>query len=262
MLVARHGPRDNESEHRRSRRLILSAFKLDPDPYHPFHGRTSKAAGMSSLVQSVSQEWSIADLNERFGPILYRRICHDPLPGTATEEDVVRLMEKEGRLYELVDGVLVEKVMGSPESLLAMLLGHYLNSFVLPRKSGFVLGPDGMWRLRGGLIRLPDVAFIARDDAPNGKFPKGAMIDIVPRLSVEILSPSNTRREMEEKLDDYFNAGVRLVWFIDPSSLTAQVFTARDAMTTLDQSQSLTGGDVLPGFELSLRTLFEDLNDA
>lgn len=219
------------------------------------------AATDPASPERIDREWSVADLTDRFGPILFRRIRHDPAPGAATEEDVVRLLEHEGRLYELIDGVLVEKVMGSPESLVAMLLGHFLNAFILPKKLGFVLGPDGIWRLQAGLVRLPDVAFFAREDAPRGRFPKGAMIRIVPRIAVEVLSPSNTHREMDEKLDDYFRAGVRLVWLIDPESRTAQVFSARNAMTTLDSTQSLDGGDVLPGFQLPLRCLFEELDD-
>lgn len=216
---------------------------------------------MSTTTIPTTREWSVADLHDRFGPILFRRIRHDPEPGTATEEDVVSLQEREDRLYELVDGVLVEKTMGSPESLLAGLLLTYLNMFVLPRKTGFVLGPDGMWRLRAGLVRLPDVAYFAWEDAPGGRFPRGAMIRIPPRLAVEVLSPSNTSREMDEKLHDYFTAGVQLVWFIDPATKTAQVFTSPDAVIVLDATQALDGGDVLPGFTLPLATLFEELSE-
>ena len=61
---------------------------------------------------------------------------------------------------------------------------------------------------------------------------------------------------MEQKLDDYFVAGVRLVWYIDPADRTARIFTARDRLTTIDESGFLDGGDVLPGFRLNLGELF------
>ena len=62
---------------------------------------------------------------------------------------------------------------------------------------------------------------------------------------------------MERKLREYFLAGVRLVWMIDPSKRTAEVYTAPDAPAAhLDETQALDGGDVLPGFTLPLAGLF------
>jgi len=73
---------------------------------------------------------------------------------------------------------------------------------------------------------------------------------------VEILSPSNTRKEMARKLGEYFEAGVLLVWVIDPAKRTAEAYTNPDAKTAVDV---LDGGDVLPGFRLPLAKLFEKL---
>ena len=61
---------------------------------------------------------------------------------------------------------------------------------------------------------------------------------------------------MERKLHDYFTAGVRLVWYIDPRTRSAKSYTAENQFVELAESQSLSGGDVLPGFELPLRELF------
>jgi Uma2 family endonuclease len=79
---------------------------------------------------------------------------------------------------------------------------------------------------------------------------------VYPDLAVEVLSESNTQTEMIRKLKDYFFAGTRLVWFIDPDSRTAQSFTAPDQFITLTEADDLTGGDVLPGFRLNLGELF------
>jgi Uma2 family endonuclease len=61
---------------------------------------------------------------------------------------------------------------------------------------------------------------------------------------------------MERKLREYFQAGVRLVWYVDPEARTVEIFTAVDWSTMLDESRTLDGGDVLPGFVLPLRELF------
>jgi hypothetical protein len=68
----------------------------------------------------LTADWTVADLLNRFGPILLRRVRQDPAPGSATEQDVIDIHDKEKRLYELVDGVLVEKTMGIQESYLAV----------------------------------------------------------------------------------------------------------------------------------------------
>jgi hypothetical protein len=105
--------------------------------------------------------WTAVDLAERFGPIPLDRIITPPAPGMATEEDAIELTERKIHLCELVDGILVEKAMGSFESMLAVELAVLIRNFVKSRKLGTVLGADGMLKLGPGLIRIPDVAFPA-----------------------------------------------------------------------------------------------------
>ena len=81
-----------------------------------------------------------------------------------------------------------------------------------------------------------------------------------PDLAVEVLSESNTAEEMARKLREYFAAGVRLVWMIDPRDRTATVFTGPELSRMLDETHTLDGGDVLPGFQLPLRDLFAELD--
>jgi Uma2 family endonuclease len=106
-------------------------------------------------------------------------------------------------------------------------------------------------------MRVPDVAFISWDRFPGGKLPQDRVYRVAPDLAVEILSEGNTPQEMENKLDEYFEAGVRLVWYIDPRTRTANIYTARHQMTTIDTSGHFDGGEVLPGFKLRLGELFE-----
>jgi Uma2 family endonuclease len=207
----------------------------------------------------LTAEWTVADLLDRFGPILLRRIRQEPAPGSATEQDVIDIHDKEKRLYELVDGVLVEKTMGIQESYLAGFLVLLLGDFARRHGLGFVLGSDGMARLAPGLVRIPDVSFISWEQLPERQVPRIPMLRFAPRLAVEVLSPSNTPKEMERKLHDYFEAEVKLVWYVDPVQHTVRVFTAADQSQLLREDENLDGGGVLPGFVLPLKELFADL---
>ena len=214
---------------------------------------------MHPLEGLTAPEWTAADLVAHFGPIQLRRIRQDPAPGAATEQDVLDIYEREKRLYELVDGVLVEKAMGIQESFLAGLLVGLINNFARPQNPGFALGADGMARLKPGMVRIPDVSFIAWAQVPGRKVPRLAMLNFAPVLAVEVLSPSNTQQEMDRKLQDYFATGVQVVWYIDDAHRTVQVFTAVDQSTTVREPAILTGDPVLPGFALPLQELFADL---
>ena len=112
-------------------------------------------------TRPAAREWTVADLQRRFGPIPFSRIRQHPAPGTATEEDVLWLNDHEDRLCELVDGILVEKTVGLEESWIAGLLIALINNHVLPRNLGFVTGADGMYRRTMGNVRIPDVAFVS-----------------------------------------------------------------------------------------------------
>ena len=104
-------------------------------------------------------------------------------------------------------------------------------------------------------MRIPDVCFISWDRFPNRQLPPEPIPDLAPDLAIELLSKSNTEPEMQRKLRDYFAAGVRLVWYIDPRA-ARPAYTAEDRFVEVSESQSLSGGDVLPGFELPLNELF------
>jgi Uma2 family endonuclease len=216
---------------------------------------------MSPVTLAPPTSLTTTGLVTRVGDIPLDRICFDPQPGTATEQDLLDLHAKTGRLYELVDGVLVEKAMGLAEAFLAAALVGILRTWVKPRNLGAVLGADGMMRLAPGLVRIPDVSFAYWHRFPNRQVQVGVPIpDLVPDLAVEVLSLSNTADEIERKRGEYFTGGTQLVWIIDPRARTVEVFTAPTVSTLLHEADTLDGGAVLPGFTLPLRDLFAELD--
>ena len=104
---------------------------------------------------------------------------------------------------------------------------------------------------------MPDVSFVPWSKIPNRELPAEQVPYLIPELTAEVLRPSFTRAEMARKRRDYFGAGTRLVWQIDPETHTAEVFTAPEVSTTVAADGVLDGGDVVPGFQLSLTRLFE-----
>jgi Uma2 family endonuclease len=214
---------------------------------------------MTTSLTPIQAVVTLADLLERLGGISPNRVRFNPHPGTATHEDVTSVERKENRLFELVDGTLVEKVMGYREAILAAAVAAALRDFVVPRKLGFISGADGMIRLYPDLVRIPDVAFVSRGRLPGGKVPEDPAPQLVPDLAVEILSRGNTAAEMGRKRGEYFDAGVRLVWLIDFENRSATVYTSPLDSSALGEDDSLDGGEVLPGFTLPLRGLFAEL---
>ena len=211
------------------------------------------ATGSSSIK-------TLADLVKRLGDVPLDRIRFHPSPGTATVQDVIDIQEREGRLCELVEGALLEKAVGYVESRLAVFLGSLLNAFVLARNLGIVTGSDGTVELAADLVRIPDIAFTNWDRLPGRRCPTAPVPRLAPNLAVEVLSRSNTPGEMAAKRQDYFTAGVEVVWEIDPRARTVVVYTSATASTTLTAADTLDGGPVLPGFTLPLQQLFAELD--
>jgi len=214
---------------------------------------------MAHATEPALGTWTAADLVERFGAIPLSRIRHDPAPGTATERHVVEIHDREDKLYELVDGVLLEKTVGTYESYLAGVLTHLLWGFVIENDLGIVLPADGMMRLAPGLVRIPDVSFISWERLPGRRVPREPIADLSPDLAVEVISKGNTPEEMDRKLHDYFSAEVRQVWYVyHTPRREVRVYVSPEELTALSVDDILEGGDVLPGFTLELKHVFAE----
>jgi Uma2 family endonuclease len=171
-------------------------------------------------------------------------------PVRVTPDDLLEL-ENEG-LFELVDGKLIEKTMSYLSNKTAALIVFALQSYankhggdVLPEQSFQCFADDPE------LIRRPDIAFIASGRTPS-PLPTGH-VKTVPDVAVEVVSPSDSIYELDEKLDDYRSAGVKLVWVVNPNSRTIRIHRPDHSVTELTDSDTITGESVLPEFAVAVR---------
>jgi Uma2 family endonuclease len=200
---------------------------------------------------------TLAELLKQLGGIDPARVRLKPPPGLARERDLIRLLDRKQGLYELVDGVLVEKAYGPLGSALGVVISCRLWDFVEAADLGIILGANGAVRLRRGLVRLPALSFFSWDRLPvQGEIPDIPIATWTPDLIVEIPRPGNTPKEMGLKLNEYFEAGVRLVWYVDPKKRTVTVYTSPEESRVLTEKHSLDGGEVLPGFTLPVKKIF------
>lgn len=209
---------------------------------------------------SIAIATNLDDRLSDLGNVPLARVRNDPMPGTATVEDVVHLRVTERKLYELVDATLVEKAMGWQESLLAGVLLHWLYGYLDHHNLGVATGPDGMTRLFGDTVRAPDVAFIAWSRLTNGRLPEVPVPDLVPNFVIEILSVGNTYAEMSRKRREYFHAGVQLLWMVDHRSRTVTAFRSTQDARVFGEGEQLDGGTVLPGWKVEVSELFRQLD--
>ena len=242
--------------------LLPRSMPTSPNGLSPIFPRLTIEPAMvtATITRTDASPLTMADLLTQLGDIPPSRVRLRPLPGAATEQDVLQLHDRENLLFELVDGVLVEKAMGFREALVAVALLGHLARFVAEKNLGLVVGPDGMLRLFLKTVRIPDVAYISWRQIPTGRVPSVPIPDLFPDLAVEILSASNTPAEMARKRREYFAAGARLVWIIDLELRTVAVYTSADEFTVLSASHRIDGGDVLQGFTLELSELFSELD--
>ena len=160
--------------------------------------------------------------------------------------------------FELVDGQLVERHMGNKASWVAFELAILLRDFVRENKLGWVFCGDTGFRLdptRPNTVRKPDVAFV-RLGRLEGEEPSDSYDRLAPDLAVESISPNDTVHELEEKIAEYLEAGVRLVWVINPEMRTVKVFRPSEPIIQLKNGDVLSGDDVVPGFRCKVADLF------
>jgi Uma2 family endonuclease len=164
--------------------------------------------------------------------------------------------------YELVNGRLVERKMGNKSSFLASELARLLANYVLAKQLGWVLGSDAGYRLdpkRPNHVRKPDASFVRFGRFPN-EMPADTYDELAPDLAIESVSPNDTVLELDEKIKEYLDAGVRLIWVINPDLRTVKIYRPGRPITEVCNGDELSGEDVVPGFACKVSNLFAALN--
>lgn len=181
---------------------------------------------------------------------------------TVAETTNPRGISADEALYEIVRGQRVEL---PPMSIFAVRIGYELGRYL----GNYAEAQDRGWAVTEGLFvinaqedtdRRPDVAFVSYERWPKDRpIPEEDNAwDVMPDLVAEVVSPTDRAEELLEKLEEYFTAGVRLVWGVYPRRRIVHVYESLMQIRGLSRSDELDGGAVLPGFRLPLANLFPE----
>lgn len=212
---------------------------------------TTALAPPSVIHTKVDELRTLAELVDSLGGIPLQRIRLKPMPGTATETDLLS-----ENCCELVDGVIVERGVGYFESRLGTVLLVLIENWLATNNIGYCNGEGALTRMRLGNVRVPDVSFVRWDRVGN-QVPRDPICDVGPNLAVEILSHTNTKAEIDRKRTEYFDAGVELVWIVDPVKRIVEAWTTPRDCHLFGVADTLDGAGVLPGFAVSIKEWFE-----
>ena len=175
-----------------------------------------------------------------------------------TTADQLLELDEPGFRHELVAGELRRMsaagwwhgaVVGRAHGLLAPYVEEASLGLVFGAETGFVLArePD--------TVRAPDVAFVRTDRLPEA--PDRGFFPGPPDLAVEVVSPSDTFSDVQEKALSWLAHGTRQVWVVDPTSKSVTVHRAGEDAAVLREGAEVGGGDVIPGFRVAVSALFE-----
>jgi Uma2 family endonuclease len=178
-------------------------------------------------------------------------------PTLATADELL-MMPDDGFRYELVKGEIRRMPpAGSEHGSITVNITVPLAQFVKANGLGVVFGAETGFKIASDpdTVRAPDLAFVRRERIPEGGIPQGYWPG-APDLAVEVISPSDTYTEVEEKVDDWLAAGTCMVLVLNPRTRTVTIYTSHTDVVRLTASDTLDGGEVLPGFTCRVAELF------
>lgn len=172
-----------------------------------------------------------------------------------TPDHLLRMPEAEH--FELVGGKLKERTVGFKSARVGAKLLRLLSVYVESKALGWVLNPDASFQCYPddpNKVRRPDISFLSFATLPRDQEPTGHC-RVPPELAVEIISPHDVFEEVIQKAVEYLNAGVRIVWVVDPATQIVQIFRpgGGEILTNRDM---LTGEDIIPGFSCRVSEIF------
>jgi Uma2 family endonuclease len=174
-----------------------------------------------------------------------------------TIEDVAQLGDKPGR-FDLIRGELIcMSPSGARHGIISARIAAFLIAHTNVSNLGSVFGAETGFVLSRNpdVLLAPDVAFVRKERLPEDDELDG-YLEIAPDLVVEIVSPSDRLRDVSDKVMEYLQAGVGLVWVVEPRRKLVNVYLPDYTSRILTGDDELDGGDVLPGFRLPLSGIF------
>ena len=174
-----------------------------------------------------------------------------------TAEDLLRIPE-DGFRYELVKGELRKiSPAGHKHGRIVMNISLPLGVHVKSNQLGVVFAAETGFKLSSDpdTVRAPDVAFVRQERLAEGEEVEGFWPG-APDLAVEVISPADTYFAVEEKVQDWLNAGTRMVIVVEPQTRLIKVYRSQEDVTILTEKDSLDGDDVVPGWQLPVREIF------
>jgi Uma2 family endonuclease len=179
-------------------------------------------------------------------------------PATLLTAEDLLAMPDDGKRYELVEGELIEMSPSSRyHSRDGLRIASQLLSFVEAHELGEAFGADAGFILRRNpdTVRAPDAAFVLKERLVE--LDDEGFLPLAPDLAVEVVSPSNTVNEMSRKVHEYLDAGTSIVWVVEPLRRQVAVYTPEPVVRIYRDGDTLDGGDVIPGFTLSVTYIFD-----
>jgi Uma2 family endonuclease len=169
--------------------------------------------------------------------------------------EIAALPENAGKILELIDGEIVEKMPSFTPSEIAATIVFYFKRYLLEHPIGYVTGADGGYILSDENTFNPDVGYISKVRLPER--PEREVL-VAPDMAVEVKSPTDSKRDMRKKAEIYLAFGTRLVWLVFPDDKAVEVYVPDKDVETFGIDATLEGYDVLPGFTLAVRDIFTE----
>ena len=166
-------------------------------------------------------------------------------------------LPRDGRKFELLDGHLIMSPVHANHGMMCMRLGALLFNFVRRHKLGQVYDSSTGFRLSNKLVLSPDVSFVTQATLNRILVAADKFLHGAPDLVIEVLSPSDRMVQINRKMDHYFEHGTRLAWLVNWRKEHVHVYTEDTVEALTRPGDTLTGGDLLPGFRSRLGNIFQ-----
>ena len=177
---------------------------------------------------------------------------------TSVTAEELYAMPDDGFRYELVRGELVKMPpAGFIHGRLGQKVGTRMDQYATRMRLGLVAGSETGYQLAEDHVLSPDVSFVSESRIPVSGPPEGYFSG-APDLAVEVISPSERQRRIDEKIEDYLNHGCRMVVLVLPRERRFEVHTPDGVLQVLEVGDVLDGGDVVPGWQLPIADIFDD----